>query len=297
VGATTPVVRPSGLAWFDRRRAMALGGGSFGTDSEVGERLAAELRGTNQLSLALLVTPAALGQEGTIALRQVRKQLELVLATSEFPRGGTATTDVATLDSKQPLHLVLAFSPGRLTTFVNGAQRGVTQPLAGDFFGWKGAPLAFGFAPGEGAAWRGTISRVAIWGREITAAEAESEAARVAAAMSGEAVPRIAVEARALSVSPAPDLESISPYREALAVDEIEVVRQLAGEPVAVARLRRVRWAILDGRPLPAPAVGAVELLVLEPFAAQPQLEPYFLADALDSDAPLWFDLGGSAER
>ena len=110
------------------------------------------------------------------------------------------------------------------------------------------------------------------------------------------AAPRARVEARVLRVSAAPDLASISPYREALAVDELEVVRGIGGENLP-RRIRRVRWAILDGRPLPAPAVGAVERIVLEPFAAQPQLQSLFFADDVgESAAPLWFELAATAE-
>jgi hypothetical protein len=204
---------------------------------------------------------------------------------------------LAELPPGRPVHLAVSFSPGRLTTFVDGVAAGPAQPLPGDFFAWKAAPLAFGAEPGEGAAWRGSISNVAFWNRPLDAAEAAAEADRVHRANEGAEVARVVVEARVLRTSAAPSLASISPYREALAVDELEIVRQLAGPPLKAQKLRRVRWAILDGRTLATPQAGGVTRLVLEPFAAQPQLEPYFVADDLGgAPGELWFDLSGSAD-
>jgi hypothetical protein len=202
---------------------------------------------------------------------------------------------VTELAAARPTHLAIAFSPGRLSSWVNGEPAGGARPVPGDFFSWKPVPLAFGAEPGERAAWRGTISDVVFWDRPLSLAEVASEAARSAAAAErAPAVERLVVEARVLRSSPAPALASISPYREALAVDEIEIVNRISGPATPGPRLRRVRWAILDGTTLPAPRAGETLRLVLEPFAAQPQLEPCFLADAIGGEAPLWFDLGGT---
>lgn len=300
-----PIPRPRGLAWFDRRRAMALGGGSFETDSAVGERLTADLRATNQLTLALRFEPADLRQSGTLMalsgggrrrlfrLAQSGRSLELTLRTSDTERGGRSVS-VAELDTGGAHHLVLAFSPGRLAVFLDGVAA-PTVALPGDFFAWRPAPLGFGVEPGEASVWRGAISDVAIWSRPLSSAEAQDEARRAARRADAAAVDRLVVEARVERVSPAPALASISPYREALAVDELVIVRRIAGPELAGERLRRVRWAILDGVVLPAPRPGDGARLVLEPFTSQPQLEPFYLADELDgSTAPLWFDLGGT---
>ena len=64
-------------------------------------------------------------------------------------------------------------------------------------------------------------------------------------------------------------------------VEEWEVVRQLGGVAVAGQRIRVARWAMLDNQILASPPTGEVYALVLEPLAAQPQLEQYFLADPL----------------
>jgi hypothetical protein len=102
---------------------------------------------------------------------------------------------------------------------------------------------------------------------------------------------------RLRALSPLPSLAEISPYREALAVDEVEVVRSISGPPLAQPGLRVARWAILDGQIVPSRRVGETFRLVVEPFAAQPQLEPYYLADRLPRapELPLLFDLGATA--
>jgi hypothetical protein len=308
--APTTILSARGLAWLDRRHAMALGGGRFEADAASGDRLVREMQGANQLTLALRFAPAALDQEGTLIalsggtrrrallLRQRGRDLELTLRTSDTGREGRSVK-LATLASTRTAHLLVSFSPGRLATYLDGRRVGDVQPFPGDFYHWRAAPLAFGREPGESVAWRGTIADVAFWNRPLEAGEAEAEARRSSGAGDPAAtVERLVVEARVVEVSPAPSLASISPYREALAVDRLEIVRRLAGPPTRGAEIRRVRWAILDGSTLPAPRPGETERLVLEPFPAQPQLESLYLSDSVSdraaSDAALWFDLGAT---
>ena len=58
-------------------------------------------------------------------------------------------------------------------------------------------------------------------------------------------------------------------------------------------RIRVAHWVILDGERLPAAerAVGESFELRLEPFAANPQLEPVYLSDTLGAGA-LYFATG-----
>lgn len=305
------VLQPQGLAWHDRFRGLALGGGAFAAGADTGGRLTAALQAKHQWSLAVLLTPASLDQRGplvafsdgprarNLVLRQEGDRLLLDLRTSDSAKEGAALT-VARLSSVAPMHLVLTFSPGRLDAFVDGRRSPAaaeTQAVAGDLFPWKPRALAFGAEPGSGARWHGTLSEIALWNRPLSAPEVAAEAARVRAVVdSAVPVPRTVVEARLVSASPAPALDEISPYREALVVDELEIVRQLAG-PAIGPRIRVVRWAILDGETIPAPPAGDLRRLVLEPFAAQPQLESFFLADRLPKSAgtPLFFDLGATA--
>lgn len=313
VAPTSPseILQPQGLAWSDRHRALALGGGAFTAAEATSARLTAALQAKHQWSLAALVTPASLGERGPLVafsdgprarnfvLRQEGDRLVLDLRTSDSAKEGTPVT-VARLASTVPVHLALTFSPGRLDAFVDSERSpaaAATQAIAGDLFPWKPRALAFGAEPGTAARWHGTLAEIAIWNRPLAPAEIAAEAARARTAVAdAKQVPRTVVEARLLRASPVPALDEISPYREALVVDELEIVRQLAGPP-AGPRIRVARWAILGGETLAAPAPGVVRKWVLEPFAAQPQLESFFLADRLPPAAgqALFFDLGATA--
>ncbi len=320
-GGASEILQPAGAAWIDRFGALALGGGSFAATAATGERLAATLQAKHQLTLALLLTPASLDQQGALVafsdgprgrnfvVRQEGERLRLDLRTSDSSKEGMSVV-LARLTSTAPTQLLLTFSPGRLDAFVDGERSGEareTLALPGDLFPWRPRALTFGAEPGSAGSWRGTLSNIAIWNRPLAGAEIAAEAARLRQllAQRGESR-RITVEMLLRASSPVPSLDEISPYREALVVDEFEVVRPLAspptatpasGTPAAGERIRVVRWAILDGQTLAAPTLGATVRRVLEPFAAQPQLESYFLADRLppQTGGALYFDLGATA--
>ena len=311
-GSASEILQPHGVAWTDRHGALALGGGSFSADDASSGRLAAALQAKHQWTIALLLSPASLAESGPLVafsdgprarnfvLRQEGAAIVLALRTSDSAKEGAAVT-VATLASTAPTHLLLTFSPGRLDAFVAGARANAareTVALPGDLFPWRPRRLAFGGEAQSPERWHGTLSEIAIWNRPLTAPEIAAEAARIRALVAArKPVPRTVVEARLLASSPAPSRDEISPYREALVVDELEVVRQIAGAPLPAKRIRVARWAILDDQVLAAPRPGATQRLVIEPFAAQPQLAALFLADRLPPAAgqPLFFDLGAAA--
>ncbi len=309
------VLQSHALAWIDRHRALALGGGFFSAAEATGRRLAHALVAKHQLTLALLVTPASLREQGAIVafsdgprdrnfvLRQEGNQIVYLLRTADSAQEG-APVAVTTLTSTAPLHLLLTFSPGRFQAYVAGstapstAIKASATALPGDFFPWRRRAVTFGAEEKNGERWRGTLSEIAIWNRPLGEPEIAGEVARVRTLLAARPVAmRQVVEARLRATSPVPSLEEISPYREALAVDELEVLRQISGPPLAGNRIRVARWAILDNQVLAPPRVGEDVRLVLEPFAAQPQLEPFFLADRLPSSPglPLFFDLGATA--
>ncbi len=311
-GSASEILQPRGLAWIDRHLALALGGGTFSADESSGRRLVDALVAKHQLTLSLLTAPASLQERGSLlalsdgprarnfVLRQEGAKVVLVLRTSDSAREGLAVP-IATLASAAPHHLLLTFSPGRLTAFVDGVPTAETVPpiaVPGDFFHWRPSNFTFGAESKSPERWHGTLAEIRIWNRPLAAAEIAAEAARLQALIAARpAGLRADVEVRLLASSSAPSLEEISPYREALVVDELEVVRQLSGPPVGGQRIRVARWAILDNQVLAPPTTGEVYALVLEPFAAQPQLEQFFLGDELPpgTGLPLFFDLGAAA--
>ena len=320
-GGTSEILQATGLAWTDRHGALALGGGSFAAAAVTGDRLAATLQAKHQLTLAVLLAPASLAEQGALiafsdgprarnfVLRQEGDRILLDLRTSDSPKEGTPVL-LARLASVTPTHLLLTFSPGRLDAYVDGERSNAaaaTLAVPGDLFPWRSRALTFGAEPGSSGSWHGTLAEIAVWNRPLATAEIAVEAARVRHLVAGrKSAARIAVEMRLRATSPVPALDEISPYREALAVDEFEIVRQLigpppgtraAGTPAPGERIRVVRWAILDGQTLSAPTAGTTVRRTLEPFAAQPQLESYYLADRLppQTGGTLYFDLGATA--
>ena len=309
-GTASEQLLPSGRALYDRRGRLRLDGGSFALEAERADQVTAELRGGNALSLQVVLEPAALdaaaaapvvalatrpGRRGFV-LRQRGRALELVLRTSET---AAAAPPVHLLDLPDPAphHVAFTFSPGRLAAYLDGRRVGSTV-VPGDFFHWRSGTLELGAEPGGAARFRGALSHLAIHARELGAAEIEADARRALAALAAAPpVPFAEVEARLVARSRIPTLAEISPYRQALVVEEWEVLRALAGAAVG-GRIRVARWAILDGEPTreSAEPPGAVRRLRLEPHAAQPQLESVVLSDTLPAPAPggppLGFDVG-----
>jgi hypothetical protein len=299
--ADSELLAPRGTVWTDRAGRYALAGGFVEAPAASVERVTAALAATNSFSLALLVEPASLdeatsgplvaltrspAQRGFV-LRQRGDRLELALRTGRSG-GGEPAQPLVGLAARDAVHLTVSYSPGRLALYRDGelVERRV---VGGDFFHWRIGALQLGAEAGGGERFRGYLSHLRIWDREIGADESRAAAAEARAALPGPAA--VAVRARLAARSRPPTLDEISPYRQALLVEEYELLR---GEGVPP-RFRVARWALLDGRPT-APlttAVGATVDLRLEPFAEQPQLEGVVLADTLPpADLPLYFSAG-----
>jgi Concanavalin A-like lectin/glucanases superfamily len=183
--------------------------------------------------------------------------------------------------------------------YVDGRERRAL-PQPGDFFHWKQGTLRFGAEAGSDDRFRGAISHVALHARELSVEEVRASAERALAVLDdAPAVPYALVEARLLARSRIPTLDEISPYRRALATEEWEVVRPLAGVELS-GRVRVARWMLLDGRPTveSAEPLGTLRRLRLEPYADQPQLESVVLSDTLPPPSggtpPLGFDVSRS---
>jgi hypothetical protein len=170
-----------------------------------------------------------------------------------------------------------------MAVFVDG-QTIERTVVRGDFHPWKGhGSLLLGGELASDARFRGWLSDLAIWNREPTDEELAEHATRSLARLAGApAAAGARVEARLAARSTVPTLDSISPYRSALVVEEFELVKTLAGD-APPRRFRVARWALLDGRPAPTAALapGSTIRLTLEPYDRQPQLEAVVLSDTL----------------
>jgi len=306
-GAPSEILDAHGAAWTDRVGRLALAGGYFSADRESGRRISDAVRSANELTLALLVEPATLDpaaggpilaltnspRQRSFLLRQRGPRLELVLRTSDRggPSGGEPV-EIGRLPDAGPHHVAIRYSPGRLAVFVDG-RAVVRQPFAGDFFHWRSQILLAGAEANDDARFRGALSRIGIWARELPDDEIAA-LAREALRPRAEEVPRSRVEARLVERSRAARLDEISPYRRALVLERWELVRPLDG-PAPPRFFRVARWSLLDGEPVAAArrAAGDTATLIIEPYDRQPQLESVVLSDTLPPAPrePLFFDV------
>ncbi len=283
------VVTPQGRAILNRDLAMVLGRGRFVASAEDMDAVVRATRGSNRISLEAYATPGASGSllrmgglHLNFALRAEAGRIHFSMRTGIRGPGAFQGATVASYEPGQSLHLVVTYAPGRLVAYVDGERVG-EWPLSGDFFHWKRYPLVFGedvtAAPGTTPLLEG----VAIYSRILSAEEVRENHQRYRAALAARpAVARAEVEARLTRRTGVPSLEQISPYREALVVDEWEVIRIVSGAHDG-GRTRIARWAILDGQPEPVVTEGTELRLTLERFDQNPQLEGVFVADELGS--------------
>ncbi len=300
-----------GRARLDHHWRMILDGGRFLADQETAGRVAAALGGSNEMSLELTVTPNAgitPTEGGAVDLleaanrrhRNLRLRLKdgrLMLTVRTGSRGPEAypTVEFFRLPPGRASHVVVTYSPARLTAYLDGEKRLElgADAIRGDFFHFRPLPLVFGSV--EPAAHRADVrlEGVAIYDRVLSPGAVADEFARYRARLDERrAVPTTVVRARLLGRNEPPTLTEISPYREALVEFEYEVVEVIGGDPGA-RRLRVAHWSILDGEVLPINRreVGTVHRLELEPFERNPQIESLFVARSATppAGAPLYY--------
>jgi hypothetical protein len=319
--ATSEILIERGETWIDRRGRLGLAGGFAEAGPESAARTTAELRGSNTVTVEMVVEPASLagGAAGPILalssgprhrgilVAQSGDRVEVLLRTSENRRGGGAPALVARLPGSGPHHVAFSYSPGRLRTYLDG-QPAESPAWSGDFYPWRTGELTIGADGGAPERFRGFISHLAIFARELSADEIAANAKqalnRLAAAPRVEAV---TIEGVLESRARVPTLDEITPYRRALVVERWRVERVVAGDlgQESSAAVRVARWAILDGAATEASrlSAGARARLRIEPYAAQPQLDAVFLSSdqggargggekAAGRDGTLWLDVG-----
>ena len=295
-------VEARGPARLDRHGAMVLGRGSFEASDRAAARLFEALRKSRAVSIEAVVTPAAPATPGfvpilsfgdgpadrNLALGQQGGHLALSLLTG--PAGASAgpvTVPLVPLPPGRATHVAVTYSRGELRAYRGGEPVPVPQSIGGGFARWRPGRLTFGSEVGRGPAWAGTLEGVALYDRVLPPAEVAENAERSQHARSLRPEPpgRLEVRARLRACSRTPTLREITPYRQALAVCEWEVERELTGKAPG-RRLRVAHWVLLDGerQPITSLRPGAPARLRIEPFVANPQLEGVVLSDTLTAD-------------
>ena len=318
-------LEPEGRARLDHAYRMVLDHGAFVAPREAAERLLDEAVASNELTVEATVVaeedsfgegpmrrvvtfssgPDAynftLGQRGSALVAR----LETGVAG---PGPGGAEVELFGLEPGRPTHVAVTYSPGRLRAYRDGEPVLESDRITGSFtFHWKSRELRFGREAGGGGDWHGLLEGMALYARELTPDTVRTSAERYREIREARpAVPRWRVRARLRSTSEVPTLRQISPYRRALAVFEYRVVGEAEQGAVTSAAedrteppagtIRVARWVLLDGRVQPEAslAAGSGQVLVLEPYAANPQLEDVYLSDTLpagEGTGPLYYSV------
>lgn len=294
-------------ARLDRHYAMDLTGGGFRRESFA--ELATRLRASHAFSLELTLQAADLHaplpgliagyavapDDRRFALMQEDDWLVFYLRTEDGPPGGQRFPLVR-LSSPGPHHVVVTALGGSLAAYLDGKPVFDRRRLSTRMRDWMLADLSFGWERGGPSPWRGTLEGIALYDRRLDADEVAANARAYLADVASRApVASVDVRVRRVAASQAPTVEEILPYRNALVLDEYEVLEVLDGD-LGEPRIRVAHWALLNGeaRPRAAAKPGEVLDLHLEPFSDHPEVQNLYLADDLppDADVPLFLEPG-----
>jgi hypothetical protein len=304
-----------GQARFNREGVAMAAGGAFAPSRGSPERILEGIKKTRQFSFEIAVESADLAQtkgndnkplgivnwslvwgNGIFWLLQEKDKLLVGLSR----QGGDAKPEVfemATLPDTRPHHLIVSVAPKRLTFYLDGKKVKELDPSPASIIAVKPPPIRFAAHhpdPGKNA-WRGTFEYVAMYSRFIEEPEAAKNAAAVAAELAQrKTLPRIEVQATLIAKSKIPEPREMTPYRNALVVNEYSVEKVLRGT-YAGKTIRVAQWGRLDLKltPLAAQKPGTSVKLALETFADHDELVPELISDTLkeDFDQKLYTDV------
>ena len=290
-------LRARGKAWLDHNYAIRTVGGAFVAEDADAALLSACKR-SNQLTLRAVIQTDGIEQRGparivtfssdpysrNFTLGQDGDKLIMRLRTpSTGDNGVNPELELCTITPGKPTHIVVTYTPGKLTCYRDGKEALTTDRVQGDFSNWSNQHLLCGNEWTNDRPWAGTLEGIAIFSRALTAKEVGADYQQYRAKMlARKPVPRLDVEARLVAVSKVPTLKEIQPYRTALVTCEYDVMK-VNGGTYTGKRIRVAEWALLDGEAMPAAQAkaGSTVRLLLEPFQANPQLQSIYLADTL----------------
>ncbi|HUU95523.1 MAG TPA: LamG-like jellyroll fold domain-containing protein [Phycisphaerae bacterium] len=293
-------MNPMGRARFDRFGAMLLEGGAmFATDAA--RCIAERCRATGEWSIEAVVMPANeyQGRAGSprrilgcnrdgnpnfaFSLDQEAGNLSVALTvrTPDGPKAHRAVLGAVAAD--RPHHVIVSYTPGKLRGWLNG-KTSFESDVSGQL-SWENPSYTDGLHFGGGertpSPWRGKIEGVAVYSKGVSAEDAAGSFAAYAAVLKARpAIARTRLVGRLCAKAAVPKPEEISPYRDALVVQEYDVLRVVEGK-YREKKIRVAHWGLLDMQPT-APTrmtVGAECTLLVERFADHPELEGQVLRE------------------
>jgi len=293
-----------GTARLDGHHAMLTDGGAYIVEG-VNDALLEACRTTNELTVEALIQSHQADQRGparivsfsndsqrrNFTLGQERDQLIFRLRTTRNGENGmNRQPQLGKLPTDRLTHVVVTYSPGNMTAYIDGKKVLETDEVQGDFSNWSDQQLMIGDEYRDDRDWHGRVEHVAIYNKALTADQVAQSYAKVTETI--EARPTLTewtVKGKLVAVSEIPTLEQINPYREALVVAEYERADGKVGEDGKPIRFRVAHWAILDAKPqsITNAKPGQQHDLTLQMFEQNPQLESLFISDTLELNLDL----------
>jgi hypothetical protein len=201
-------------------------------------------------------------------------------------------------DTTLPHHVCMTFSAGRWTGYVDGKELAWAE--VGRLADWGDGELRFG---GIGdRAWRGRVEGVAIYDRALGADEVRRNHELYVAKLAARPhLPHVEVEAKAVALSAIPTKRQMTPYRDALVVNEFEVTKVVGASkdwptPLMVGqRIRVAQWGVVEDvrMELKDLKAGDGRRMVLEIYEKHPEkIEEIMTSNtlAIDADEPLFYE-------
>ena len=235
--------------------------------------------------------------EAGVMVQQLEDTLRLKVS-------GQPAVTIGTLTDTRPHHLIVTYAPGRVQAWLDGVQTAdsgdITEKAKIDW----GRGVSLGReAKYKPAAWQGWIDAVAVYDRALAETEAKANAAAFAKIIAARNMPeRIVAEVNLVAKSKTPTPEQIAPYRNALVINEYEVVSVREGK-LDAKKIRVAEWGLRDTQPAKSWMFGPErfrnQLILLEPFESNPQMERELVFNTLPEDFELpqfarveeWIDL------
>ena len=217
---------------------------------------------------------------------------------------GQPAVQIGKLTDTRPHHLVVTYKPGRLQAWLDGVRTADSADIQGKAtINWSRGVSLGREAKYKPAAWQGWIDAAAVYDRPLAEAEVKTNAAAFTKIIAARKMPeRIVAEVNLVATSKTPTPEQIAPYRNALVINEYEVVSVLEGK-LDAKKIRVAEWGVRDTKPAKDRMFGLQRFrnryIHLEPSDSNPQMERELVFNTLPEDFEMpqfvrveeWIDL------
>lgn len=301
-----------GLARYGRFLEMIPQGGYFALEQTVAQDVLTDLAKASSWSLEALITPdtSQLNQFGIIAalvnaqtdhlISLVQDGSDLVLhlhgPDAQDDREGKAFA-LGQMQPGQALHVLVSFGKDAVSAYLNGVSAEKTQ-VTTNLRKTQDNGVFFGNTPSTRMPWQGGLESVAIYSREVGAAEALRNYTSLQSKLAHrQKAPEVVVQARLTESTPLPSVERIAPYRRALATNIYVIENVLQGEMPEISpgnSILAAHWVIMDEQILPGASrsEGQAFTMRLQRMEDRPELEGEWLGmDVSDVLLPLFYDV------